>query len=374
MPDVVVVREERDRFGRVRRSRLRYWVEFDPEQGVNRNWLSPGTSLLRERHLSRVAALGGGTGLPMVLRGLRRHLPPDCRITAVVTAADDGGSSGVLREQYGVLPPGDIRNCLMALARVAPEVSAALQYRFDGYSGPHHPLGNLLLTALGMVASNEVAAIRIAASLLGVEDAVLPATTGPVHLVADLVTGCEIRGESAIPRGGAPIARLRIDPPNAPPTPEVLEALRMADMVVLGPGSLYTSLLATLVVPGVAEAVRAARGARIFVCNLMTEPGETDRYGLAAHLAALAAHGLPPEAIDYVVVNTSPIPPAMRARYAAEGAGPVEADCAPGAGPPLVVAADLLDSGPVVRHAADKLGRILCEVGGGHHLREEDEE
>src|SRR5207245_1653452 len=158
----------------------------------------------RERQLSRVVALGGGSGLPVVLRGLRRHLPPECRITAVVTAADDGGSSGVLREQYGVLPPGDIRNCLIALARVAPEVLAAL------------------------------------------------------------------------PRSGVPIARLRIDPPDACPAPGVLEALRTADAVILGPGSLYTSILATLVVPGMVEAVAAAPGARILVCNLMTEPGETD--------------------------------------------------------------------------------------------------
>jgi len=366
MPDVVVVQEERDRFGRVRRTRLRYAVEFDPDRGAYRSRLLPGHSLWSERRLSRVVALGGGTGLPVVLMGLRRHLPPDCRITAVVTAADDGGSSGLLREQYGVLPPGDIRSCLIALAIGAPEVSAALQVRLDGSSGPEHPLGNLLLTALSKVATDEVAAIRLAAGLLGVEDAVLPSTTGRVHLVADLVNGRCIRGESQIPRSGAAVARLRLDPPDAPPAQGVLEALRTADMVILGPGSLYTSILATLVVPGVAEAVAAAQGARVFVCNLMTEPGETDGYGVAAHLGALAAHSLPPEALDYVVVNTSPIPLEVRARYGADGAEPVAADFTPPAGPPLVVPADILDPGPLVRHAPDKLGLLLCELAAGH--------
>jgi uncharacterized cofD-like protein len=307
----------------------------------------------------------------VVLTALRRHLPPECRITAVVTAADDGGSSGILREQYGVLPPGDIRNCLLALAHVAPEVSAALQYRFDVASGPGHPVGNLLLTALDMVAANEVAAIQLAAGLLGVRDVVLPSTTKRVHLVAEFPDGRQVRGESQIPRSGAPIARLRIEPPDARPTPGVLDALRTADAVILGPGSLYTSILAALVVPGMVEAVAAARGARIFVCNLMTEPGETDRHGVAAHLEALASHGLPPGIFDYVVVNTAPVPAKVRARYAAEGTEPVRADFAPSEGRPLVVADDLLDPGPIVRHAADKLGALLCALAASHTSRNE---
>jgi len=308
-----------------------------------------------------VVALGGGTGLPVVLTGLRRHLPARCRITAVVTAADDGGSSGVLRKEYGVLPPGDIRNCLLALARVAPEVSAALQYRFEA-GVAQHPVGNLLLAALDMVATDEVTAIRLAAELLGVDDLVLPSTSQRIHLVADLLDGRSVHGESAIPRSGAPITRVRIEPPDATAAPGVLEALHEADAVILGPGSLYTSLLATLVVPGVAEAVKRARAVRIFVCNAMTEGGESDGYDIAQHLRALAAHGLPPEALDYVVVNTTPIPTKVRARYAAEGASPVDPDFALPCEPPVMVRADLLEPGPVVRHAADKLGPILCDL------------
>src|SRR5262249_46873350 len=228
----------------------------------------------------RVVALGGGTGLPIVLTGLRRHLPASCRITAIVTAADDGGSSGVLRREDGVLPHGDIRNCLIALARGAPEGSAALQYRFDG-GVVQDPVGNLLLGGRDMVATDEVTAIRLAADLLGVDDLVLPSTTQQVHLVADLLDGRSVSGESEIPRSGAPINRLRIDPPDAAPAPGVLEALDAADALILGPGSLYTSLLATLVVPGVAEAVGGSRAGRVFVWNAMAERGETDGYGVA---------------------------------------------------------------------------------------------
>ncbi len=307
-----------------------------------------------------VVALGGGTGLPVVLTGLRRYLPASCRIAAIVTAADDGGSSGVLRREYGVLPFGDIRNCLMALARLAPEVSAALQYRFDG-GVAQHPVGNLLLTALDMVAADEVTAIRLAAELLGVDDLVLPSTTQRVHLVADLLDGRSVLGESEIPRSGTPIRRVRIDPPDAVPAPGALDALDIADAVILGPGSLYTSLLATLAVPGLAEAVARSGAVRIFVCNAMTEPGETDGYGVAEHLRALAAHGLPPEALDYVVVNTTPIPPKVRARYAVEGACPIDPDFVLPE-PPVIVRADLLEPDPVVRHAADRLGPILCDL------------
>ena len=313
----------------------------------------------------RVVAIGGGTGLPVVLTALRRHLAGGDRITAIVTAADDGGSSGALRREYGVIPPGDIRNCLLALARVPAEVSAALQYRFDG-GHAQHPVGNLLLAALEMVATDVLTAIKLAAELLGVDDLVLPSTTERVHLVADLADGRSVYGESSIPRGGAPIKRVRIDPATAVATPLVLEALREADAMILGPGSLYTSLLATLVVPGVAEAVTRSSAVRIFVCNAMTEPGETDGYGTAEHLQALAAHGLPPEMLHYVVGPTTPIPAKVLGRYAAEGAVPVDADLMlPGASP-IMIRADLLELGPVVRHDPDKLGQVLCDLVTRH--------
>src|SRR5262245_8077514 len=310
---------------------------------------------------SHVVALGGGTGLPIVLRGLRQYLPPDCRITAVVTAADSGGSSGALRTQYGVLPPGDIRNCLLALARVAPEIAAALQYRFDGGEA-QHPVGNLLLAALDMVATDGLTAIKLAAELLGVDDLVLPSTTERVHLVADLADGRSVSGESSISRCGTAIKRVRIDPPTAMAAPIAIEALREADVLILGPGSLYTSLLATLVVPGVADAVTGSSATRIFVCNAMTEPGETDGYGIAEHMRALAAHGLPPEKLHYVVAPTTPISPKVLGRYASEGAAPVGADFTLPSPSPVMVRADLLELGPVVRHDPDKLGPVLRDL------------
>src|SRR5262249_29692321 len=208
---------------------------------------------------------------------------------------------------------------LIALARVAPEVSAALQYRFDG-AVVQHPVGNLLLAALDMVAIDEVTAIRLAADLLGVDDLVLPSTTQQVHLVADLLDGRSVWGESEIGGRGGPISRPPIHPRDAPAGPGGRGAGLPGHARILPPRRLYTSLLATLVVPGVVEAVARSRAVRIFVCNAMTERGETDGYGVAEHLQALAAHGLPAAALDYVVVNTTPIPPKVRARYAAEGA------------------------------------------------------
>jgi uncharacterized cofD-like protein len=313
--------------------------------------------------MKSVVALGGGTGLPAVLRGLRRRLPRNCQITAVVTVADDGGSSGVLRREYGVLPPGDIRNCLIALAPHAPpEVTAALQYRLAIAQGPEHAVGNLLLTALDLVAADEIAAIRFVGRMLRITDVVLPSTTTRAQLVAHLANGGRVRGESAIPRSGARVLRLSIDPPDARPAPGVLAALRAADAVILGPGSLYTSVLATLIVPGIAEAIVNAPGAKIFVCNLMTEPGETDGYTLADHLDALAAHGVPPGTLDSVVLNDAPIAAKVLARYAGEGAAPVGTDVEASSALPQLVRADLLEPGPVVRHDADKLGRLLCRL------------
>ena len=320
------------------------------------------TGMARSRQLRRVVALGGGTGLPAVLNGLRRHLPRECRITAVVTAADDGGSSGLLRQQYDVLPPGDVRNCLVALARVAPEVTAALQCRLSVSSGPEHAMGNLLLTALNMVAADEIAAIRLAASLLGIEDVILPSTTTRVNLVAELADGRRVRGESAIPHSGVRVVRLAIDPSDALPAPGVLAAIGAADMVILGPGSFYTSVLATSIVPGIAEAIVATQAMKVFVCNLMTEPGETDGFGVAAHLHALRAHGLPPETFDYVVLNGAAIPEKIRARYLAQGAEPVRLDWSVSGAGPVVVTADLLASGPVLRHDHDKIGRCLSAL------------
>jgi uncharacterized cofD-like protein len=219
---------------------------------------------------------------------------------------------------------------------------------------------------------DEIAAIRLAASLLGIEDVILPSTTTRVNLIADLDDGRRVRGESAIPRSGAKVVRLTLDPSDASPAAGVLAAIGAADMVILGPGSFYTSILATLIVPGIAEAVVATDALKIFVCNLMTEPGETDGFGVAAHLDALRAHRLPPEALDYVVLSDAPIPQKALARYLTQGAEPVSPDFTVSAGGPLVITADLLAPGPVVRHDHDKIGRFLCAIADADGREPED--
>jgi uncharacterized cofD-like protein len=234
--------------------------------------------------------------------------------------------------------------------------------------GLEHSVGNLLLTALDMVASDEIAAIRLAATLLRIEDVILPSTTTRVNLVARLADGRQIHGESAIPYGGAQVLQLSIDPPDASPAPGVLAAIAAADAVILGPGSFYTSVLATMIVPQIAEAVAAAKGLKIFVCNLMTEPGETDGFGVAAHLEALRAHGLPLEALDYVVINNGPVPQKMRTTYGARGAEPVSPDFVCPTAQPRIIRADVLEHGAVARHDPKKLGPILCALAGRPRL------
>ena len=212
-----------------------------------------------------------------------------------------------------------------------------------------------------MVATDGLTAMRLPAELLGVNGLVLPSAAERVHVVADLADGRSVYGESAIPRSGAPIKRVRIDPATAVASPLVLDALREADVMNLGPGSLYTRLLATLVVPGVAEAVTRSSAVRIFVCNAMTEPGETDGYGIAVHLQALVEQGLPHDKLHYVAAPTTRIPSKVLGRYASEGAVPVDpasfADLSP-----VTIRADLLEPGPVVRHNPDKLGQILGDL------------
>jgi uncharacterized cofD-like protein len=321
----------------------------------------------------RIVALGGGTGLPLVLRGLKAALMPladgglhssRTRLTAIVTVADDGGSSGRLRRAYGMLPPGDIRNCLLALSEGAGGLTDLFDYRFNGrgeMSG--HSLGNLILAALSEMESGFERAVERAGDILGISGRVLPATAQAVGLEAEFEDGTQIEGESRIADLRRRIRRVRLRP-EAPALPQALEAIADADCVVIGPGSLYTSIIPVLLAKGLPEAI-ADSGARVVqVMNLMTEPGETDGYGAGDHLAALRAHapGLP---VHDVILNASPLPERLHRRYAAEGAHPLpvepEALAALGC---RVWTADLLASGAKVRHDALKLaGAILDRVG-----------
>ncbi len=313
----------------------------------------------------RVVAAGGGTGLPRVLAGLAAGIEPEedrpVDVTALVTTADDGGSSGALRRAYGVPAAGDVRNCLVALSAAANPLAAVFQHRFVGAGGlAGHTVGNLVLTALAQRLGDFGEAVAAAAALLGVRGRVLPATEGPVELVARLEDGRIVRGETNIARARGRVAEVRLARPAAAPR-EAIEAVLSADLVVLGPGSLYSSVLASLVGRGMREALRATAATRVLVVNLLTQPGETDGYSAADHLRAVQRHlG---NVVDVALVHHPPLPPAIAAAHAAEGAAAVEVDRseveALGAVP---VVLDLLAPGAVARHDPQKLSRALLGI------------
>jgi uncharacterized cofD-like protein len=312
----------------------------------------------------RVVAIGGGTGLPVVLAALKRYLGGRVTsLTAVVTVTDDGGSSGRLREELRVLPPGDVRNCLVALAEVEPLMAELFQFRFPGDGGlAGHSFGNLFLAALTQVTGNFLHAIRISGKVLAVRGTILPSTLDVVRLGAELADGRRVLGESQIRRQGAAIRRVFLEPGHARALPEVLEAIAHAHVVVLAPGSLYTSLIPTLLVDGVADALRSAAALKIGVANLMTEPGETDRMSLGDHLEAMYAHG-GRGVVDGIVVHGRPLPPDVVDRYARAGALPVTPDRERVRALGIwVTEADLAGPTELARHHPEKLGRVLARL------------
>ena len=318
----------------------------------------------------RVVALGGGTGLPVVLRGLARHVRPrkgrpGVDLTAVVAMSDDGGSSGRLRRSRGLLPPGDVRNCLVALAGAGGPLADVLQHRFGGRGSlAGHALGNLVLAALTEMHGDFLQAIRSASRLLDTRGTVLPSTVDPVQLVAELEDGRRIVGERHLVREETRVRRVFLHPLRPAPADGVLEALGSADLVTLGPGSLYSSVLPNLLVDGVAEALRATRARRVLVANLMTEPGETAGMGAVDHVRAVLEHAGP--VVDVVLLNCAPLDDTRLDRYARAGAEPVRTDLerirALGVVP---VEADLLREGRRLRHDARKLARALLSVVAG---------
>lgn len=282
--------------------------------------------LLTHRKLHRgprVVVVGGGTGLSTMLRGIKEY---SANITAIVTVADDGGSSGRLRREIGVLPPGDIRNCLAALADEEKLLTELFQYRFkagDGLVG--HSFGNLFLTAMSEVTGDLEQAIAASSRVLAVRGEVLPATLSDVCLWADLKDGRRIEGESNITEAGGTIVRLGCTPANPPALPKALKAIEEADYIVIGPGSLYTSIIPNLLVPEITEAIAQSSVPRIYVCNIMTQPGETQGYSVADHIRAIdKACGR--RLFDAVLVQkTSPSNKAL-IRYAEEDSNPVPLD------------------------------------------------
>jgi uncharacterized cofD-like protein len=274
----------------------------------------------------RIVAIGGGTGLSTMLRGLKRYTG---NLTAIVTVADDGGGSGVLRQELGMPPPGDIRNCLQALANTEPTMEALLAYRFTEGSLNGQSFGNLFLAALnGMSASFDEAVAKMS-EVLAITGRVLPVTNEDVRLVAEFEDGMVVPGESKIShykkKGDSRIRRVFMEPAHPRALPACLDALREAELIVLGPGSLYTSVLPNLLVGGIAEAILQSDAVKVYVLNVMTQDGETEGYRASDHIRALFDHtaqGL----FDYCLVNSLPIPESAVARYRSEGAEPTEVD------------------------------------------------
>lgn len=318
--------------------------------------------LYRRRKLNKgakVVAIGGGTGLSMLLRGIKKYTN---NITAIVTVGDDGGSSGRLREELGILPPGDIRNCIAALGDDEDLITELFQYRFKNGEGLEgHSFGNLFLTALCSITGDMVRAVKESSNVLNIRGVVLPATLDDMKLAAEFEDGRIIKGESNIPEAKGQIKRLFTEPAKCEALPEAITALKEADLIILGPGSLYTSVIPNLLVSGIAEAIDRSKAKKIYVCNIMTQPGETDNYSVASHVNALIKHAQGRKIIDAVLVNDS-LPDNISEGYAKAGSIPVRLDMENIA--PIgieVVSQKLLQENKqgLVRHSSNRVARAV---------------
>lgn len=337
-------------------------AEYARERNQARNRL--------RRHLSRptrLVCIGGGTGLPVVLRGLSRKVTPTrtnpgVELTAIVAMSDDGGSSGRLRRLRGLLPPGDVRNCLVAMSGEKAGLRKLFQHRFDGARGiGGHAVGNLVLAALTELKGDFLQAVEASSRLLETKGRVLPCTLEPTQLVAELDDSTQVFGERNIARARRPVRRVTLEPSLPRPAAGVIEAIREADLIAIGPGSLFSSVLPNLLVDGVAEALRETRALKVLVSNLMTEPGETDGMDCVDHTRAVISHVGP--VVDVVLVNARRPEEALLGVYAKKHQHPVTVDRRSlielGVIP---VEADLLREGNRIRHDGRKVARCLLQL------------
>lgn len=318
--------------------------------------------IFRSRQLARgphIVAIGGGHGLYTLLHGLKEYTT---NITAIVTVFDDGGSSGKLRRDMGVLPPGDIRNCLIALADTEPLMRDLFQYRFDENNElKGHNFGNLFIAALTQVTGDFQRAILESSKVLAVRGRVLPTTLENVVLKAECADGSIVVGESNVGSCGKRIKRIFLDPPHVPTTPEVVRAIEEADLIVLGPGSLYTSVLCNLAVAEVREAILRSSAPLVFVCNVTTQPGETDGYTFSDHLEAVFQF-LPKERVNYVLVNGEKPDPEVLEELGRSGIVPILAEGGEWDFPGKILEAPLLSREYPTRHDPDRLAQALFEI------------
>jgi uncharacterized cofD-like protein len=332
----------------------------------------------RSRSFSRplnVVAIGGGTGLSTLLKGLKRYVlrpnasqpagrPQIGELCAIVTVSDDGGSSGRLRKELNMLPPGDVRNCIVALSEDEALLSRLFQHRFVKGSGLEgHSFGNLFLAALTSITSDFSEAVRLSSEILLTRGHIYPATTSHVELEALMEDGSRIRGETKITASKGRIRELFLDPPDVQPLPQTLEAMARADLITVGPGSLFTSLIPNLLVRGIAQAIVNSAAVKVYVGNLMTQANESLGLTGADHIRALNRHAQTNRIFDFALLNRVPAPPELKAKYALEGANQIvcDLDAIEELGV-IPVQGDYLDQGMIARHATERVAADLMEL------------
>ncbi|HKP68522.1 MAG TPA: uridine diphosphate-N-acetylglucosamine-binding protein YvcK [Pyrinomonadaceae bacterium] len=318
-----------------------------------------------------LVAIGGGTGLSTLLSGLKGYVGTDegdvsiGRLSAIVAVSDDGGSSGRLRDELQMPPPGDIRNCMVALSEDSHLLAKLFKHRFSGDGDlAGHNFGNLFLAALAEVTGDFTEAVRLSSEILASKGHIYPATVSDVRIAARLTDGTVVRGETNISKTGGAIERLYLEPENCDPHPDALAAIAEADLITVGPGSLFTSLLPPLLVHGVVDAIVKSPAVKIFVCNLMTQPGETDGLTSRRHLEIIREYA-PDLTFDYLLVNDREISPTQAQLYTQDGAeqigvhGSIDSVEIEGT---RVIHTDLLDDGPLVRHHPDRLAKAVVKT------------
>jgi uncharacterized cofD-like protein len=321
----------------------------------------------------RVVAIGGGTGLSTVLKGLKKYVltieaaasdsPRIADLSAVVTVSDDGGSSGRLRKEFNMLPPGDVRNCIVALSEDEALLSKLFRHRFDKGTGLEgHSFGNLFVAALTSITGDFSEAVRLSSEILATRGHIFPATTANIELEAEMQDGTRVRGETKITASKGRIRELFLVPPQPEPLPQTLEAIAEADVITIGPGSLFTSLIPNLLVRGIPQAIRESRAIKVYVCNLMTQANESLGLTAADHLRALNKHA-GGQIFDYALINRTPVSDELKAKYALEGGSQIIADLdaieALGVCPVL---GDYLYEDNVARHNTDRLAQDLLDL------------
>jgi uncharacterized cofD-like protein len=332
----------------------------------------------------KIVSIGGGTGLSTLLLGLKKYvraasdqeldLPWIESLVAIVTVTDDGGSSGRLREELQMPPPGDIRNCLVALAEDELLLTRLFQHRFESDGSlAGHSFGNLFLAALTDVTGDFLQAIKVTSEVLAIKGRIYPSTVEDVQLVAELEDGRVVSGETNIVQSRSAIRRIWLSPQDCQPLPETLDAIKTADIITLGPGSLFTSVIPNLLVRGISEAIRSSRALRIYICNIMTQPGETAGFAVEDHIRAIYDNS-PELELDCVIVNTGLASPKLLEKYLAEGATQVifksepadHLEVALGSGRKArlrLVCGDFIGRGELARHDPHKLARLIVELG-----------